>query len=674
MDLSAFSDEELMAIAGQGASSFDPYSFAEQEAAAVGLPPGLVSRVVRQESGGRLDAVSPKGARGPMQLMPATARELGVNIDDPEDNIRGGVRYLKQQFDAFGTPELALAAYNAGPGAVRRYGGVPPYAETQDYVASIQGGDMPAQPMQTDLSGFTDEELARIAGVELGPREVGRTANGGVTIDVEPATAPQPIPTRSGRPAAPTIAQDAVSGLLAPFKTLGADIVNDYRRVTSRASQPLPSIGEAVQDSIGDFASKARILGDVLGLAGAPVMAAVRPAARAINRTGLPIYERPKMQDIGKGKAPQRITDPNQRQAVIEGTINTALSAAKPASPVARAPAAKPMNLEQLKRAKTAAYQVVDDLGVAYSPKAGAILADNIGYDLATKRINPKVTPKAHAVMEDVIEQLRSGNPIRLDQLDDMRQQVWLATGKGDDAEQFFGQRIRDLIDEFIDTAGPGQVLNGDGPQAAAALAKARDLNTRWRKAQEVTNRVESADLRAASTYAGGNKANAARQKLRPLIDPKSNQQIRNLTPAERAALNKVVRGSGPANAARVTGKLLDPRGLLGAAVQTIGGSTTGGATTLSIPLGMAASEVSNALTLKGINDLLRLISVGGTKPGSLPPVNSILALGGRPAITLRSIPGLVGAAEVAAPLARIPSAPPKKKAATKARAAPRKK
>jgi len=113
------------------------FNFAMQEAQRNGVDPNLVLRVLQAESGGDPAAVSPKGAIGPMQLMPATAKAMVVNPFDPLDNIRGGVRYLAQQLKAFGTPELALAAYNAGPGAVRKYGGIPPYQETQRYVRSI---------------------------------------------------------------------------------------------------------------------------------------------------------------------------------------------------------------------------------------------------------------------------------------------------------------------------------------------------------------------------------------------------------------------------------------------------------------------------------------------------------------------------------------------------------
>ena len=102
-----------------------------------GLPPALLRAVAWQDSRGRAGAVSDKGALGVMQLMPATAAFLGVDPLDVTDNMRGGAMFLRQQLDHFGSVPLALAAYNAGPGAVKRFGGIPPYRETRLYVASI---------------------------------------------------------------------------------------------------------------------------------------------------------------------------------------------------------------------------------------------------------------------------------------------------------------------------------------------------------------------------------------------------------------------------------------------------------------------------------------------------------------------------------------------------------
>lgn len=111
----------------------------EEYSAKQGLDADFVKAVVRQESGFNPKATSKCGAMGLMQLMPATAKGLGVtNAYDAEQNINGGTKYLKGLMDRFdNNKELALAAYNAGPNAVKKYNGIPPYAETQNYVKSI---------------------------------------------------------------------------------------------------------------------------------------------------------------------------------------------------------------------------------------------------------------------------------------------------------------------------------------------------------------------------------------------------------------------------------------------------------------------------------------------------------------------------------------------------------
>ena len=102
------------------------------------VDPKLVSAVAEVESGGRQDAVSDAGAIGVMQLMPGTAAELGVNPYDMKSNVEGGTKYLSELLGTFGGDvRKAVAAYNAGASAVKAYGGVPPYAETQDYVNRV---------------------------------------------------------------------------------------------------------------------------------------------------------------------------------------------------------------------------------------------------------------------------------------------------------------------------------------------------------------------------------------------------------------------------------------------------------------------------------------------------------------------------------------------------------
>lgn len=118
----------------------DIASLAREAANRHGVDPDLFERLVSAESGGNPRAVSPAGAMGLAQLMPATAQVLGVEDPfDPVQNLDGGARYLRSMMDRFGDPRLAVAAYNAGPGAVQRYGSVPPYPETVAYVARVLG-------------------------------------------------------------------------------------------------------------------------------------------------------------------------------------------------------------------------------------------------------------------------------------------------------------------------------------------------------------------------------------------------------------------------------------------------------------------------------------------------------------------------------------------------------
>ncbi|MDP5184321.1 transglycosylase SLT domain-containing protein [Blastococcus sp. BMG 814] len=126
------------APAAAGTLAGVPYADLFQRAAGRhGVDASLLAAVAQQESGFDTAAVSPAGAQGLMQFMPATAKGLGVNAFDPSSAVDGAARYLGSLTRQFGSTELALAAYNAGPGTVSRYGGIPPYPETQNYVRSV---------------------------------------------------------------------------------------------------------------------------------------------------------------------------------------------------------------------------------------------------------------------------------------------------------------------------------------------------------------------------------------------------------------------------------------------------------------------------------------------------------------------------------------------------------
>jgi soluble lytic murein transglycosylase-like protein len=165
---------------------FEP--IVQEYAARHGLRPGLVRAVIQVESGFDPGATSPKGAMGLMQLMPATARALGVRHPyDPTENIRGGTTYLRQLLDRYdGDEALALAAYNAGSSAVDRYGGqVPPYRETQDYVRKVGSAEEDDGSASTPAKRIVYKSLEIVDGEPVVRYSTERPASGAFQI-VEP--------------------------------------------------------------------------------------------------------------------------------------------------------------------------------------------------------------------------------------------------------------------------------------------------------------------------------------------------------------------------------------------------------------------------------------------------------------------------------------------------------
>jgi len=164
------------------------FAFAAQEAERQGVPLSLVQGVVQAESGGAFNAIGPKTrfndrAYGPMQLMGATAKDLGVNRMDWKDNIRGGVKYLGQLTERFQDPTLVAAAYNAGPGNVEKYGGVPPFKETQNYVKKVVGMAQKDDEDWKPVTGISqqqaqNEEFKPVTGINVPTQQQAQQTGG----------------------------------------------------------------------------------------------------------------------------------------------------------------------------------------------------------------------------------------------------------------------------------------------------------------------------------------------------------------------------------------------------------------------------------------------------------------------------------------------------------------
>lgn len=236
-------------------------AYAAQEAERQGVPVDLVQNMVRAESGGDINVVSPKGAVGPMQLMPATAKDLGVNPNNWQQNVQGGVKYIGQMLAQFEDPRLAVAAYNAGPGNVQKHGGVPPFKETQNYVNKVVGMENKDEDFVPFGKGVTpkadaatkDEDFVPFAA--SAPKAQQQSFIGDVQTGVTQAI-------KGGTPTASAVmgSIDMLSslinkGLTAAGMNVGPNSAQAElnRRATESAAQPKRTIGETLS-AVGDVA------------------------------------------------------------------------------------------------------------------------------------------------------------------------------------------------------------------------------------------------------------------------------------------------------------------------------------------------------------------------------------------------------------------------------------
>lgn len=266
--------------------------------------------------------------------------------------------------------------------------------------------------------------------------------------------------------------------------------------------------------------------------------------------------------------------------------------------------------IDELEAAKSQAYQRVDDLGATYTPEAIDDLVSAIRDTAQAGRIHPQRHPRASSMLDD-FEGLR-GQPQSLTELDQMRQVVRRDVASVADAgESHFGRGMIGNIDEFVDAAGPQTVTSGNAPAAAEAIKQARQLNSQAMKHRAVTDAVETAELRAASSNSGANTGNAIRQNLRRVLEKSKKPGKGNLTDQERKLLTMAIRGSATQNFARGVGKKLG--GALGAFASLGGVATTGNPLMLGVhALGKIGQNADEAMTRGNVNELLAQILQGG--------------------------------------------------------------
>lgn len=615
-------------------------------AARHGLPPDLLMRVANTESALNQGAVSPKGAIGVMQLMPGTARELGVDPNDVRQNIEGGARYLKKQLDTFGKPELALAAYNAGPGAVRKYGGVPPYAETQAYVRKISGGNVDDGFDGSDIFGMASQApQGGSRAADFDGSDIFKTA-----AAPAPARPPPPAPARP--PQVQPMRRDQVlgfeKGFLKPLDN-GAQAM-EWLASKVGLDKPINSLNDmlglpSTQDAIASrkahlAAEKAKgvlpgrvgeFAGNVAGTAWVPGGPLTQGAVG-----GALLSDAKDVKGVAKDAALGALVS----RVAAAGSDALQIGARKVLSKVP-----KVMDLPALAATKSALYQQADNSGFVFSPDDVGKLADDFASQVRAKG-GPKAAqliPAADAFSARLSALADQPGGVPLSQLDALRSDIYenLILKGGAEAQQ--GYALRKGIDELMDASN------------APFIKAARLANTKYEKVAEVAARMKSAELGAGRANSGENVVNAIRQKLSPMVDPMHTGQVKNLTPDEAGLIEQIVKGDKVSNGLRNTSKLLRNKFVSGpTAILTgaAGGPWSGLAVMGGLEgFGQVLRKGAEKYTKGQIDDLIRLMAVGGTKQALAPvpttashAAETLIAKVARPALVASAAPALAAA------------------------------
>lgn len=589
------------ATAIRGAERWDLQDHATSEAKRLGVDPGLVIAVGEQESGWNPGATSPKGARGAMQLMPATAKGLGVNPDDPYENITGGVTYLRQQLDTFGDERRALAAYNAGPGAVQKYGGIPPFAETQAYVEAISRG--------------RGGEVAE-AEMTAGPVPV-PTLGPGVTAELD-----RPAPARPTGPK-PSAALGFTAGAIEPWQRT-RDRVPNLREgldVMANFGSPLGLLSRGADQIMGmveEQAAKGRVparggASEFAGNVAATLPTWMIPGVVAPSAIGGFLTSKA---DDAKGLAFDTVVAGgfgklgDEVARAVAPRISALLSK-KPDAAIRMGRDGRLTSplLEEATKIKSDLYAAVENSGFVFNARDVAKVAADFAADVRA-RGGPKkaqLIPAADAFAARFKELAAQPGGVSLTQLDKLRSQIFDDLIEKGGSEANMGYAARSMIDDLMDRAG------------APLIREARRANTAYEKMGDVVRRVASGRLAAGRANSGQNVVNAARSKLSPTIDPLHTAQVRNYTPDERMQVDTIVTGDKISNGLRDASNLARNKfvstGLAlltgtGTANPLMGLAAFGGLESL----GQGLRKGAERYTRGQIDDLLRMMAAGGSK------------------------------------------------------------
>lgn len=537
---------------------------------------------------------------------------------------------------------------DAPDGSVVEFPDGTPTAVIKQAMAKRYGGPKPKAPTATDAKGKPVADLSRagppgsggyVKALSALPRgafyrdyqgNVRRNDNGPRGNPVVPAT-PQNAPQRVGKLERDVtgafanlnrgllIGDELSAGLGTAGNLLLGKIKPNYQGTNPLGMTP---IIKGIADDYGaqlaktrayedDFADRRPIAAAVARTAGAaptifvPGGAAVQTTTRTgaiANAAGNAALQAGAAGLLDRGSFQER-TQAGVRNVAIAAPLGAAVAGIATRTPK---PRTKTPSVDELAARRTAAYRKADAAGVRYSPQGYDDMVTSVEATLKQARLNPLRHPKAASMLEEM--KGLSGSAPTLTEVDQLRQVIRRdVANASDESEAFMGQLIIKQLDDFIAKADGPQVMAGTGAEGAALITGARDANTRYMKTREVTEAVDSADLRASSTYSGGNVDNATRQNIRRVLE-KGN----NWTPEEERLLRAVVSGTPTQNALRQVGKLSPQGNGLMAAGNLASAASFGPLGAVPGAAGLVSKFFADRATQQNVAKLLEVIANGG--------------------------------------------------------------
>jgi hypothetical protein len=288
-------------------------------------------------------------------------------------------------------------------------------------------------------------------------------------------------------------------------------------------------------------------------------------------------------------------------EKLVGGAVNAAGKAfqKKPAIP----------STEELKTASQSAYALADQAGLVVKPQGVQALSADVKQMLANEGYHPSLQGKIAPVLEE-LDNLASGN-VTLKGLDVLRKMTSAARMDADPSTRRLGAMTIEKIDDFLNNLSPADVLMGDAKNGVSALKEARSLWSSYRKADMVDEALKMAEMRAQSTYAGGNLENAIRQEFRKILQNKKKSAAFN--DAEKAALARIITGNGGQGTLRLLGKLA-PQGAITTAMNLAAAGSTGGASAVGTAAAQGAKMLSEGMTKQNVDRLSATIRARGGK------------------------------------------------------------